>query len=886
MKKLTLNRLAGAGIRANWRNYLSLSVGIFASIFLICSVILLGFSVYAGVIEKIYREVGKQNAIILDAEAGDAEELNTKKLAKQTGIVTILGEYEDVYLGFSDETAEALTYRQLFSGRLPTASGEIAIEMETLETLFPNAEPGDILQFSVTPIDGYPEEREYLLTGILLPQNDWYYNLNEYYPNHKICVPEMLLYREEAPFETGRTVQNIRLTFPKGVSLNDITAALPSAAVIGFDSSGWLYLPGAYTPSNSIFSPFMEEGIDTSSVFLAAVLVGSLLLFALCGISSSLDSQLDRKKEQIAMLRAVGATKKQIRQIFGRESILLALLLSPAAILASVLCVYVVCRYSRSRLCFHLPPIALVLMLVISFLFVMAASFFPLWSSAKQNPMGVIRDTKTLRKAKKFHSRNFYRPTFLLAIRKLRLHPLRHISAGILTGVFCLSMFVAVIVGGEAVQVLTRSPWKYDFNIYREHWHSFGDYRTPISEIQLQDADIDQIRSIPYVRSVETIWKTTVILDMEEYGDYLNKCRDFGVMYHTVPNEGISYEAARRVLQPEGSMFSIDVMLTDFPEAFTDYITEGAFHRDALDSGQEILVFAPDYYIIDRGSQTYGISLIEPSDGICEEHIVLDSSFAVGQTLFMNQMAADPDDGSNTWQYDTLEDCLQYYRNASLYKGSAVIGGIIRGNEITEKMNLFAPVIITTPQGLENIGLRHSEISTIQIVLDRRVDLDTEEQTENRLTRIASRGSNLKINNLLAMTREDKQASSGILLVSACLLAAFLSISVNIISGNCVRQMQAEQKTIGTLRALGMNGRELIRGYSGEALLSVCFGAFFGMTASQCLTNITNSYVSPLFVIGCSVVAASLTGLLCCLKISRRGKVLLDLSIIDNIREV
>ena len=73
MKKLTLNRLAGAGIRANWRNYLSLSAGIFASIFLICSVILLGFSVYAGVIEKIHRETGKQNAIILDAEAGDAE---------------------------------------------------------------------------------------------------------------------------------------------------------------------------------------------------------------------------------------------------------------------------------------------------------------------------------------------------------------------------------------------------------------------------------------------------------------------------------------------------------------------------------------------------------------------------------------------------------------------------------------------------------------------------------------------------------------------------------------------------------------------------------------------------------------------------------------------
>ena len=38
MKKLTLNRVAGAGVRANLREYLGLSAGILATIFLTCTV--------------------------------------------------------------------------------------------------------------------------------------------------------------------------------------------------------------------------------------------------------------------------------------------------------------------------------------------------------------------------------------------------------------------------------------------------------------------------------------------------------------------------------------------------------------------------------------------------------------------------------------------------------------------------------------------------------------------------------------------------------------------------------------------------------------------------------------------------------------------------------
>ena len=75
MKQLTVNRVAGAGIRANLREYLGLSAGILAAIFLTCTVVLTLLAVYAGREAELDRKYGSQDAFVYDAGPETGAEL-------------------------------------------------------------------------------------------------------------------------------------------------------------------------------------------------------------------------------------------------------------------------------------------------------------------------------------------------------------------------------------------------------------------------------------------------------------------------------------------------------------------------------------------------------------------------------------------------------------------------------------------------------------------------------------------------------------------------------------------------------------------------------------------------------------------------------------------
>lgn len=879
MKRLTINRLAGAGIRANRKNYLSLCTGIFASIFLVCSVVLSVFAAYAGYLDRFARENGKQEAIAFDVADTAAQKLMQQGLVQESGFVTIVGVCNGFGVGYYDEAANSLAYRQMFSGRMPQAPGEIAAELDALDKVAPDAEPGDVIRLTVTPIDGTPEEREFTLTGIVIPQ---WQQLNNFHlqnsPDARAYAPQLFISPGEPTFSTGSPLRNLYLTFGKNASLDDIAAALgDSTGLIGFAPDGWVYVPGEVMITEDPLSAFLNHSSALPNI---TILGGSLLIFALFGIAAALDSQLERKKEEIGMLRAVGATKRQIRKIFGRESLLLALILSPMAVAASVLFVYGLCRLAPKTFCFFLPPLAILLMLVLSLLFILGASFIPLWRSAKQRPMGILRDTQSLRRAKRIHSRSHFHPTVLVPLRKLRLHPLRYLSGGILTAMLCVTAFMAVFLGADAAESLSNQEKAYDYYIYQSCWSGFGDLRTPILQNRLSDADLDQLRTLPHVQSVGATWQTGAILDLTEPGDYLEQCGQYDIFIVPARADGLDYQAAEAILHPEGKLCYLSILVTDDPEQYADFLTAGQIRREALDAGQEVLFCAPEYYL-KKWESRYVCSSGIPADGIYDLHFSNDT-IHVGQTLSLAQLTADPDISENEITGNTLDDFLRAARKAELHRGTTQVGGILCALEQGKYgYSLTEPTIVTTPQGLEAMGLLHSEISGLTIYLDGDVDEDTEAYLENRITRIAHRGKELEVVNQLEMNRENRNASRNVLLICGCTLALFLWISVSIISGSSVRQMQAEKKTIGTLRALGMDGKRLISGYTGQAAVTVLLGLALALPISFLIDP---GKAAAMGVTSEACIAA-LVLLLCRWQIGKSGKALLRGSVIDNIRE-
>lgn len=892
MKRLTVNRVAGAGVRANLREYLGLSAGILAAIFLTCTVVLTLLAVYDGREAELERKYGRQDAFVYDAGPETGAELLRQGLAAETGTLYYLGRSGDCAVGYYDAGGAALANRQLWSGRMPEAPGELALELDLLDKLFPEAELGDSVSLEIQPIDGAKETRSYTLVGVVLSQGSLSdEELQTALPKREnVGLPQLFVSAAEPPFATGRALRILLLRYAKGVTLNDVTAAAGGLPVFRISLWGWFY----FGPAEHMEDMGTLEYLANYDGFgvLALLLGGSLLLFSMLGVTAALGSQLSRKREEIAMLRAVGATRRQIRRIFGRESLLLALLLSPLGVGAAVLAVYGLCTLAPDSLRFWLPPLALIPMLALSFLFVLLASFLPLLRASRTRPMSLIRDTETLRKARRFRPKALFRPARLMALRRLGLHPVRQLGICLLTGLLCLMSFAGVLLGGEAIRAILPKEDEPDLYLYDGAdtivFAMPDDLRTSIPLISLSDADLAQIRVLPGVSSLRTQYRTVVLLTDRPEGDYLEQCAKSGIflMSNRSGANAPGVRAAMELLELETPPFTLPVLLTDEPERYAPNLTAGAIDRAALDAGQEVLLCLPDYYV---GKNEHG-NAIAMMPQYAEEgwlHISNDS-FLPGQALSLCQLCAEAEDGATT---RSKAEYLNLYRQAERCQATVKVGGLLSSLFVGVEpiYGYQEPQLITTPAGFRAMGLRLGKLFDLDVFLEPGTDEATCAYDFGRLERIAARGGTLYVYNQIEARAESRRKGQAGLIAIAAVVGLLIWFSVRVVAGTGIRQMEAERRTIGTLRAVGMSGSVLRAGYGLQSAIQVGVGWLLAAVVCLLLTmRIVENTVRetlPLAFLA-QLLVALLTALLCQAAIARRSRRLLRRSVIENIREV
>ena len=890
MKRLTVNRVAGAGVRANLREYLGLSAGILAAIFLTCTVVLTLLAAYHGHEAKLERKYGRQDAFVYDAGPETGAELLRQGLAAETGTLYYLGRSGDCAVGYYDAGGAALANRQLWSGRMPEAPGELALELDLLDKLFPEAELGDSVSLEIQPIEGAKETRTYTLVGVVLSQGQLSdESLRTDLPNREnVGLPQLFVSASEPPFATGRTLRILLLRFANGVWLNEVTAAAGGLPVFRISIWGWFY----FGPAQHMEDMGTLEYLANYDGFgiLILLLGGSLLLFSMLGVTAALGSQLSRKREEIAMLRAVGATRRQIRRIFGRESLLLALLLSPLGVGAAVLAVRGLCTLVPDSLRFWLPPLALIPMLALSFLFILLASFLPLLRASRTRPMSLIRDTETLRKARRFRPKALSRPARLMALRRLRLHPVRQLGICLLTGLLCLMSFAGVLLGGEAIRAILPRENDPDFSATNgDKETGFGlpdDLRTAIPLISLSDADLAQIRALPGVSSLRTEYRTVVLLTDRPEGGYLGQCAKNGIFYTSNQSgaDAPGVRAAMELLDLETPPFTLPVLLTDEPERYAPNLTAGSIDRAALDAGREVLLSLPDYYV---GKNEYAISMMPQPADEGWLHISNDT-FLPGQALSLCQLCAEAEDGATA---RSKAEYLRLYQQAERCQATVKVGGLISSLYVGAKTiyGYQEPHLVTTPAGFRALGLRLGILDQTDVFLEPGTDEATCAYDFGRLERIAARGGTLYVYNWIEARAESRQKGEAGLIAIAAVLGLLIWFSVRVVAGTGIRQMEAERRTIGTLRAVGMSGSVLRAGYGLQSAVQVGVGWLLAAVAclpvSMQIVENTMKETLPLAFLA-QLLIALLTALLCWASIARRSRRLLRRSVIENIREV
>ena len=500
MKRLSVNRIAAAGLRADQRGYRAMAAGIFLSIFFIATLCQCAWGVYVAAVQGVRARMGQADAFYFDADEYSDADIMDEGSFDRLGHIAMTAQAGGLYIGSYDEAAASIMDRRYASGRAPEKAGEMAAEKSFLDHLSIAAEIGESFELTVTPIDGLSETRTYTLTGVLAEQTsrfDW--DSVAYFSETRFCtLPSALVSQEEAPFASGRVVTQRVMTLKRGVSLEKALARnfdedghLTAPLLIGLTDFGRLTVSGGFFSWNDGFS---DEEVTT--LFIMLVLLGGSLLLACCvGIAGAMEGQLARKTEEIGMLRAVGATRRQIRRIFGREAWLVALVMAPVSIACACLAVWGLSRAFPSLIAFEIQPMILAPITVLSVACIVVSAFVPLRRASRTLPMGVLRDTALLRRMGRVKSRSSYKPARLIAWRQNRLYPLRPLGAGALTGLMLVCMLSALSLFSQMSDQVIRSNAAFSAYFYMDY-ATTNSYYTMLPDRALSESDISQIRAL------------------------------------------------------------------------------------------------------------------------------------------------------------------------------------------------------------------------------------------------------------------------------------------------------------------------------------------------------------------------------------------------------
>ena len=916
MKRLSINHISAASIRANRKTYISLAIGIVLAVVLATVMMLCAFGLIEAREQQVVQTVGHTDCILLDVPDITDESLRQSGLFDRIGHQFVAASVKDsnVYLGYLDEAGQNILCRTLAEGRMPEQSGEIAIERGALEKLRLEAEVGDEVTWTLLPVDGLEEEHSFTIVGILREQSGALDVSGFAWSSDGVLNWPSVLISPEESFATGRLVQHRAMTYAPFASLSQVEKRYDYGRFFGVSRTQAVVYP--VDPADTDMAAY------TQLTGMLLILGGALLLAVCIGISSAMEGVLASKTEEIGMLRAVGATKRQIRRIFGRDAWLLSLVALPVGLLLGLGVTWLLCRMAPDEMIFAprlwlLGPIVL-----ISALCIVIASGLPLRRASRQMPMGVLRDTALLRKAGSFKSKSSFHATKLIAVRQLRIHPWRQIGAALLVSA---TLLCAAIIGEQSYDVvddLTRSrPVAFSLTNQKATFSNMP-FSVVRPEVQLSEQDVAQVRNLQLVdyASLEAETKVNMLLygEAPDYflpftGGELGQGTDgdatwvysffgggSGLNYLSISPDDpeppadttdqqrlMAWQNYRNMLALmetqglDGKPVCFTLYVTDLSRVdYADRIAEGKVDLAAIDAGQQVLVYAPTYKIFRLEDDMLIAAASDAWGRAASEAEFENDFFHAGQTLELVQFVQEHlfDDMSEEALRTNFAQLTKH--DASVTVGAVLNGKPIRNSEVC---------ILTTEAGAKALGFEMTEITGMEISLTQDVDRETEQALQSRLERIAMRGD-MTVFNWLQSWREQVASSRAAMALFVSIMLLFFALAVAIQVGNAGRRIRSDTRMIGTLRAVGADEKALLGCYRLPMLLTTFIGA--ALAAGLYLTLAiwyqlrTTLHMHVYTTLPLMLILAALCILCCLAGLRMRLKNALDQSIVENIREL
>ncbi|NLB41162.1 MAG: FtsX-like permease family protein, partial [Clostridiales bacterium] len=875
-------------------------------------------------------QMGRQDVIIFDCKDAPLNDLVEDNILSEYGTASILGyvlpDGKNEGNGFSiakfDDTALNLIHRDVLEGRLPVKVGEAALEQSALARLLSEAGVGDTIQLTYKVPNGddfmnEPVQKSFILTGILKDKLVYLNHYKDQIPAYA-DFPAAVLSADEEITPGGRAVINAYgvyaqeantafkhlIEFSKNASINDNSGSLYKIR----DTSNRII------PSKYAFYYQEDFSIHIISIFFVAIAL--VLVMASCiGIINAFSTNLEARKRQIGLLRAVGATKKQIRDIFGREALILALLSIPLGILLASFTVWGITYALGDQFVFKLNPYIIAIVSVAGILCVMTAASIPLKKASRIPPMQAIHNVALSRKMKRnrVKSRVMYDVPRHIARRNIILYKNKQlaITAMLTVSILLISLLVFSLVPLFGELKSSYNPNDYDYVLRNtsltSDWLMEYDFNQP----GMTEQDKLDISALPLVRTVigEKILQVKTLLDRttpyimgghQHFANYLSPepwqsdnslyyedARKYAEQNHQI------YLNSKEKYEYSQDYFTVNICGTDSEliEKLTPFVYDGHINLEKLSSGEEILIFAPNEYSYSEGEDETGNWTrvdYSPDMDASQSTIYENDIFQAGDTITLSLLYSEgpmlyDDDGNIIMPNDTRR-----------IDKTVSIGAVLEINyEEMSKHDYFVSFhpqlgsLLTTTSGLSKLEF-DVPYNNFRIALSDNPDSATEEILNVNLSQIASRTAGIEVNSFIATSRENKQIALALLIATGAIVFLFFAICASMINNALSARIRASKREIGTIRAVGASEREITRSYLWQLASMFVWGTSIGMIVQLVLCGwlrVNNDIKAPLPTWQPILFVAILFSI-CYLNIRSKVSSIIKDSIVENIREL
>lgn len=644
---------------------------------------------YSGSFEGIYKRVNKDKLDIIKNNAS----------IDQYGIYKAIGtsQYEDSNLGliYADNTIKNMANIKFEDGTMPEKENEIAIESGYLNLLNNGAKIGDKIKLSYESLStGEIKEKEFILSGILQTSD-----ISKAQKSYSAIISKSYFVSEEVDENTKYNVY-INIVKPKKLTADEVKESILSIAKnMGIEEYD-VRINTDYINASNPDPQVIAGGIV---VALIIILSSMLVIYSIFYVS------VINKVHEYGKLRAVGATKRQIRKIILREGFILSCISIPLGIAIGYLIGQVVIlkalkmdRYGVGGMNIFIA-IGVAVITVIS---VLLSLLKPMKMACNISPVEAMRydgnDSKQ-KKRKGYEEINLKKITFANLSRNKKRTVITLLSLS-LSGI--LFIVASTIMNCMNPENMAKDHSLGDITVYLDNYDWNEDGSNNLYDIQannpLGKEMCERLENIPGVKKI----------NMEK-----------------------SAWASIDISAGEKNLEDIQGFDKEFYDELSEHLVEGEINKEALESGEGLVYTHPSYakeigikvgstqvITIYDGKDSYkkeftvlalvdiGGASIRIPESVMDSLIKTDTTIRVGLEIKKDMLKSVEEeiknitDNDEYLSYGTLEDSIETYKK-SMAITSVLIYSLVIIIGVIGLMNLINTMITSIITRKRELGI-------------------------------------------------------------------------------------------------------------------------------------------------------------------------------------